>query len=561
MRQLDNIQGILKPSLENAYAKLKLTSVYLPRADGLMGLARQVEEPCVVAVVGRVKAGKSTFINALLGEDLAKVGVTETTATINYFVYGKPDPYKPVRCYWRGGQYTDEDRAFLDRLQGNDEETLRLAEGIDHLEYRMLNNLLAQMTVVDTPGTGAVVDEHQHRTADYIRLYGQLRDRHNEETKKLNDTSDAIIYLIGQVARATDRDFLEEFNQATLGRSRALNAIGVMAKIDLHPDILANAQIYAAKIGEQLKNELNTVVPVTASLRRALDGLSENEQAGLRRMVSALRSIPAARMEKLLDNAEFFLELDCPVSENERRQLLGNMDWAVFTTIAKSIMEDPQVELNAIVEKLDRLTGFQPLREVLDRHFLRRGQLLRCYRIVSDARRLLDKIKYDDLPTLRKQEKENLLRQELLLNFVSQAHGDPVVAHELTELIQQSFPHSFNTLESTLEEVQRDLDLVFHKLEEDNADFEAWQMLEDHTEEFSAAEQDELRALLGLLGLDTATRLGTAQPHDVIYVEGRQQYWHQLSLRARLPDKRQVAERAVTRYGLILDELSKSERH
>ena len=36
-------------------------------------LATEVSQPCVVAVVGKVKAGKSTFINALLGDDLAKV--------------------------------------------------------------------------------------------------------------------------------------------------------------------------------------------------------------------------------------------------------------------------------------------------------------------------------------------------------------------------------------------------------------------------------------------------------------------------------------------------------
>jgi hypothetical protein len=51
-----------------------------------------------------VKAGKSTFINAFLGEDLAKVGTTETMATINYFRYGKITSDKPVHCFWRGGQ-------------------------------------------------------------------------------------------------------------------------------------------------------------------------------------------------------------------------------------------------------------------------------------------------------------------------------------------------------------------------------------------------------------------------------------------------------------------------
>src|SRR5713101_4177941 len=107
-------------------------------------LATEVDEPCVVAVVGRVKAGKSTFVNALLEQDLAKMGATETTATINYFCYGTPNAEFPVRCYWRTGKVkvTDESRAFLDRLQGNDRETLRKAADIDHLEYRILNPYL-----------------------------------------------------------------------------------------------------------------------------------------------------------------------------------------------------------------------------------------------------------------------------------------------------------------------------------------------------------------------------------------------------------------------------------
>src|SRR5262252_9083775 len=81
----------------------RLSDPSLPRApsEAMGRLAAQVDQPCVVAVVGRMKAGKSTFINALLGEDLARVGATETTATINYFRYGKPNPARPVRCHWQ----------------------------------------------------------------------------------------------------------------------------------------------------------------------------------------------------------------------------------------------------------------------------------------------------------------------------------------------------------------------------------------------------------------------------------------------------------------------------
>lgn len=124
-------------------------------------------------------------------------------------------------------------------MQGNDLETLRRADGVDHLEYLLPNPLLKQLTLVDTPGTGAVVEEHQERTAEFVRLNKQLRDRHDEETRRLGDTADAVIYLVGQVARVTDQAFLREFTQTTGGRSSALNAIGVLSKIELQPEVLA----------------------------------------------------------------------------------------------------------------------------------------------------------------------------------------------------------------------------------------------------------------------------------------------------------------------------------
>src|SRR3990170_662723 len=125
------VQTELTAILKRAAKRLRGAGLPAELAERMEELAKQVHQPCVVAVVGRVKVGKSTFVNALLREDLAKVGTTETTATINYFSYGSPDPDPPVRCHWRGGKVTDERRAFLDGLQGNDLETLRRAGGIE----------------------------------------------------------------------------------------------------------------------------------------------------------------------------------------------------------------------------------------------------------------------------------------------------------------------------------------------------------------------------------------------------------------------------------------------
>ena len=57
---------------------------------GLKNLQQELNAPCVLAFAGKVKAGKSFLVNALLGVDLAMTGTTETTATINIFRFFIP---------------------------------------------------------------------------------------------------------------------------------------------------------------------------------------------------------------------------------------------------------------------------------------------------------------------------------------------------------------------------------------------------------------------------------------------------------------------------------------
>jgi predicted GTPase len=71
----------LKAFLVDAAGRLRDARLPERLADGMGRLSAEVEQPCVVAAVGRMKAGKSTSVNALLGDDVARVGAAETTAT------------------------------------------------------------------------------------------------------------------------------------------------------------------------------------------------------------------------------------------------------------------------------------------------------------------------------------------------------------------------------------------------------------------------------------------------------------------------------------------------
>ena len=50
--------------------------------------AEALDRPLLVAVMGEFNAGKSSFVNALAGANVAPTGVTPTTATVNVLRYG-----------------------------------------------------------------------------------------------------------------------------------------------------------------------------------------------------------------------------------------------------------------------------------------------------------------------------------------------------------------------------------------------------------------------------------------------------------------------------------------
>ncbi len=58
--------------------------------DALGQSIRQLDDLFLLVVVGEFNAGKSAFINALLGKQYLKEGVTPTTSRINLLRYGEP---------------------------------------------------------------------------------------------------------------------------------------------------------------------------------------------------------------------------------------------------------------------------------------------------------------------------------------------------------------------------------------------------------------------------------------------------------------------------------------
>src|SRR3954469_9616573 len=62
-----------------------------PLRDAVSAVRADLDEPLRVALVGRVKAGKSTLLNALIGRRVAPTDVSECTRVVTWFSYNSAD--------------------------------------------------------------------------------------------------------------------------------------------------------------------------------------------------------------------------------------------------------------------------------------------------------------------------------------------------------------------------------------------------------------------------------------------------------------------------------------
>jgi tetratricopeptide (TPR) repeat protein/GTPase Era involved in 16S rRNA processing len=202
--------------------------------------AANLDQPLLVTVMGEFSSGKSSFVNAFIGADVAPTGITPTTATINVVRYGRE----------RGGRIIGRDGGTLELgweplMAHLRELTPEAAKEIDRVEILVPLPQLEKINIVDTPGLNSIQPEHEATARGFIAR------------------ADAVVWVFtaSQGGKASEKKALQSI------RDEGKRVLGVLNKADQLGD--AEIKEVVDFIGGTLGELVETIVPFSA--RHALD--------------------------------------------------------------------------------------------------------------------------------------------------------------------------------------------------------------------------------------------------------------------------------------------------
>lgn len=345
-------------------------------AQELVAARHRLDEPLRVAIAGKVKAGKSTLLNALVGERLAPTDAGECTRIVTWYEHGltyrvtlEPDDGAPVQVPFRR-----QDGHLEVRLDGHPAHEVR------RLRVAWPAGALRTLTLIDTPGIASLSADVSARTTAFLAA----DDRPAE--------ADAVCYLMRHL-HATDVRFLEGFHDDETANATPMNAIAVLSRADEigvgRVDAMQTAQVIARRYrtDDQVRRLCQTVLPVAGLLAETATTLRQDEHAAL----AQLAALDREDTEALLLSADRFVSdhLDVTLPSEIRAGLLDRFGlFGVRLSIAL-LRAGAVGSAPSLAAALVSHSGIEGLREALTTQFSARAELLKARTALVTLEQLL----------------------------------------------------------------------------------------------------------------------------------------------------------------------------
>lgn len=336
---------------------------------------RRLQGPLRIALAGMVKAGKSTLLNALLGEVLAATDAGECTRVVTWYrradspsITLHPREGAPRRLPFQ----RERGRLVLDLGSTT-------AEEVDWIDVGWPSESLRSLILIDTPGIASLSADVSARAQSF------LTQRNGASA------ADAVIYLMRHL-HSSDRGFLETLRDVSAGSSLTVNAVAVLSRADevgaARIDSLVSAGQVARRYADdtELRSLVLDVVPVAGLLAEAARTLREEEF----RALAEIAGLERAARESLLVSADRFTRVAgvTSLSEHRRHDLLSR--FGLFgIRLSAALIRGGASTSTALAESLVQQSGLQTLQAVVRDHFRARADTLKVYGVLPGLEELL----------------------------------------------------------------------------------------------------------------------------------------------------------------------------
>lgn len=394
-------------------------------ASGMLDeYAARLDEPLRVAVAGMVKAGKSTLLNAIIGEEIAPTDAGECTRVVTWYRYADTP---------RVTVHPREGRPYplpIHRTDGRLHFDLgaRPAEDVQRIVVDWPARRLRDLTLIDTPGIGSLSADVSLRSTDFLT------------PENAPSEADAIVYLLRHL-HATDLNFLEAFHDTTAGASGTVNALAVLSRADEIGGGRVESLLSARNIAERYRQDETLrglaldVVPIAGLLAQTARTLRQSEYAALLELARLDRP---SRERLLLSVGRFTRPTpELTVSPEVRADLLER--FGLFgIRLAMGVIRGGAREPTRLAQELARRSGLEELLELVGGQFQARAEQLKARAALAAVERLVRERPRDGVKGLR----ESLERinagaheiRELALLAEARREGLPFTAERRVEV-------------------------------------------------------------------------------------------------------------------------------
>ncbi|MDZ5443382.1 dynamin family protein [Micromonospora sp. 4G57] len=331
-----------------------------PRAtDHLRHQLAQLEQPLRIAIAGPWRSGKSTVLNAIMGEEVAPVDGPDGSGVFTWYEDG-PQP----RATAYSTNQPPQELAVAKSATGMRVDLVGWRAGeLRDIVVQWPTRALRQVTLIDTPAITGPDEQGRSPVMDRV-----LRD------------ADAVLFLTRD-GRGTDLRVLESTRDSAVGQAAPVNVILVLSRVDEAGGGRVDALLTARQLArQQYRDPRVNALCVDLAACSGLIGLagrvlSESDFAALAQLARVSRE----DLETHLLSADRFVrgELPVPLDPGVRAALLDRLGLAgvrLATTLVRTGC-DSRVKLSA---ELIRRSGLTELRESMSRFFVDRRDTLKA---------------------------------------------------------------------------------------------------------------------------------------------------------------------------------------